>query len=531
MATRKVLIIGLDGFTWQLGRGFMAEGVMPFLKELVEHGSHGNLRSVIPSETSPAWSSFQTGCFPGKTGVFAFHAYDRKENILKLNSFANNRMPSLWELADRKGKTVVSLNMPISSPPPKVNGVIIPGLLCPQLSRQTVHPPEAFDKYIKPHKDYFIVNNDFRETVRETTKQSISTEKARCRTALELMKDVNWDIFSVQIQSTDLMQHRTWHGLDPKAKGHTPQERKEALEFYRACDKIVEQIIEAAGKDVLTVIVSDHGFGVSKYSVSINVWLKQHGYLSLLPDPPDSIWTIIKKKILPLKASAVLCGNIRKKFKKRGSTPVFGLIDLEHMRKVIDFNKTKALCVGGMAGILYITDKNKDKRKALSETIRQELLGDLGPESKNPAIKSIRSGREVYGSENTSDSMPDLVIEYFEGYESKRNPKGDKIVRKTERDNKEIGTHRRNGIFVISGPGVKEDNTFDGDIVDIVPTVLAYLGLSVPRHFDGKVLNTAFVEPLPITYEDITFDRSQTVQYSDEEQAKVEQQLADLGYI
>jgi predicted AlkP superfamily phosphohydrolase/phosphomutase len=530
MAARKrVLIIGLDGFTWDLGNRFISEGIMPNLSKMIENGCHGNLRSVMPFETSPAWSSFQTGCFPGKTRIFAFHAYDRKENILKLNSLANNKMPSLWELADRKGKTVVSLNMPVSSPPPKVKGVIIPGLLCPQLSRQTVHPPEAFDKYIKPNKDYFIINNDLRETVRETAEQSISTEKARCRTALELIKDIDWDIFFVQIQSTDLMQHRTWHGLDPEAKGHTPQERKEALKFYRACDKILEQIIEAAGKDVLTVIVSDHGFGVSKYSISINVWLKQHGYLSLLADPPEPIWTTIKKKVPPLKALAALYGNIRKMLKKRGSTPIFGLIDLEHMRRVIDFDKTKALCVGGMAGILYITDKNN--RKALAETIRQELLGDFGPESKNPAIKNIRSGQEVYGSENTSDAMPDLVIEYFEGYESKRDPKGDEIIRKKGMNNKDVGTHRRNGVFIFSGPGVKQGSTFDGDIVDIAPTVMAYLGLSVPRHFDGKVLNSAFAEPLPVDYENITFDRSETVQYSDEEQAKVEQQLSDLGYL
>lgn len=64
----QVLIIGLDGFTWRLGRGFMAEGVMPYLAALVEQGYHGHLRSVIPFETSPAWSSFQTGCLPGKTG-------------------------------------------------------------------------------------------------------------------------------------------------------------------------------------------------------------------------------------------------------------------------------------------------------------------------------------------------------------------------------------------------------------------------------------------------------------------------------
>lgn len=81
-STKRVLIIGIDGFTWRLGRGFMAKGIMPNLASLVERGCHGNLRSVMPFETSPAWSSFQTGCFPGKTGIFTFHTYDRKRNMV-----------------------------------------------------------------------------------------------------------------------------------------------------------------------------------------------------------------------------------------------------------------------------------------------------------------------------------------------------------------------------------------------------------------------------------------------------------------
>lgn len=531
MGKKRVLIIGLDGFTWQVGKRLISDDIMPFLAKLVDGGCHGTLQSVMPFETSPAWSSFQTGCFPGKTQVFAFHAYNRKQNNMELNSFADNQMPSIWELADRKGKTVVSLNMPVTSPPPKVNGIIIPGLLCPKLTRQTVHPPEAFDKYIKPNRDYLIINNDPQETVAATIAQGITTEKARCKTALQLINDIDWDIFSVQIQSTDLMQHQTWHGLDPEAKGHNPQDREDALKFFWVCDQIVERIVKAAGEDVLTLIISDHGFGVSKHAVCINVWLRQHGYLSLLPKPPDSIWVSIKKNVPPLKQMAMLYGNIKKQFQKPGSTLLFGLKDLEHMRQLIDFDNTQALCVGGMAGILYVTEKNPQKRQELSEQIKEQLLSEYGPDSDDPAIKSIRSGVEVYGVENISDAMPDLVIEYPEGYESRRKPIGEEIIISTEKDGKEVGTHRRNGIIIAHGKSIKKASSIHGDIVDIAPTVLAYTGVPVPRHMDGKVLNEAFVEPMTVNYEDMTFDRSKSIQYSDDEQAKVEQQLADLGYI
>lgn len=530
MAARKrVLIIGLDGFTWQVGNRLMAEGIMPFLGKLVADGCHGNLQSVMPFETSPAWSSFQTGCYPGKTEVFAFHAYDRQQNTLSLNSFANNQMPSIWELADRKGKTVVSLNMPVSSPPPKVNGIIIPGLLCPKLTRQTVHPPEAFDKYIKPNKEYLIVNNDWQETVAETIKQGIITEKARCKTALELIKDVDWDIFSVQVQSTDLMQHRAWHAIEPTAKGYTQQDNAEAMEFFKECDRSLEKIVAAAGEETLVLVVSDHGFGTSKYAVALNVWLKEHGYLKLLPDKEPCLWVRLKQKVHPLKLLAMLYGNIKKCFRKSGSTPVFGVIDLEHMRQVIDFDNTQALCVGGMAGILYITEKDKDKRKALAEKICQEMLDELGPDSVKPVIKNIKPGAEVYSMD--TECIPDLVIEYFEGVESRRNPKGQDVVVTREKDGIEKGTHRRDGVWVACGKDVKTGINSDKQIVDIIPTVLAYLGLEIPKHIDGETLSEIFKDPLELKYEDFEFDRSKMIQYTNDEQAEVEKQLADLGYL
>ena len=101
---RRVLLIGLDGFTWSLGRDFIANGVMPNLARLVANGCHGVLRSVVPFSTAPAWTAFMTGCRPGKTGVYSFHAYDRTRKMVHLTSFTSFAVPSIWELIDQAGK-------------------------------------------------------------------------------------------------------------------------------------------------------------------------------------------------------------------------------------------------------------------------------------------------------------------------------------------------------------------------------------------------------------------------------------------
>ena len=527
-ARKRVLIIGLDGFTWRLGRGFMDEGVMGHLKELVEGGCRGNLRSVVPCETSPAWSSFQTGCRPGKTGVFAFHTYDRRQNKVRLNSFGDIAVPSIWELADRAGRRVVSLNMPVSSPPPKVDGVIIPGLLCPKLSSATVHPPEAYKKYIKPNKDYFIVNKDPKDTTSEFTEQAIATERARVRVALELMREVDWDIFCVQMQSCDALQHRLWWALDAEAKGHCESGRKEVLTFYKFCDVGIGKLVEAAGEGAAIFVVSDHGFCALDYTLSINVWLRQNGYLQLLPQK-ERAWAVAKKKVQPLKSMARAYGNIRKGLEGPGKMPPYYQKDLAHIRQILDLEKTRAFCLGGMGGVLYIKGSPAE-RAVLAKRLCDELLYDLGPDSKNPVIAMIRPGGQVYGEE-ARDSVPDLIVEFEKGVVAVINPLGDQVVQKANYDGKQHGTHEPDGIIVAHGPGIKKGEELDGDIVDIVPTVLAYFGISVPRHIDGKVLSGAFTQPPDVDYEDVDLGGAAPAGYSDAEQAEVEKHLTDLGYL
>ena len=176
MNSKKVLIIGLDGFTWRIGKRLIQEGHMPTLRQLIENGCHGQLKSVMPFETAPAWSSFQTGCYPEKTGIHAFHGYVRESRQIKLNSFQQIKVPTIWELMSAAGKKVVSINMPMTSPPPRINGVMIPGLTCPTISRETVYPPDIYDRYIRTYSDYKIVNKDKQENLADDVECSSKIE-------------------------------------------------------------------------------------------------------------------------------------------------------------------------------------------------------------------------------------------------------------------------------------------------------------------------------------------------------------------
>jgi len=57
---QKVLVIGLNGATWNLIKPWAEEGKLSNIKQLMYEGVWGVLESTIPSNTGPAWTSLTT---------------------------------------------------------------------------------------------------------------------------------------------------------------------------------------------------------------------------------------------------------------------------------------------------------------------------------------------------------------------------------------------------------------------------------------------------------------------------------------
>ena len=62
---KQTMLSGLDGATFKVLDPLMEDGTMPFLKKFISRGCRGELTSVTPPLTPPAWTSLATGCRPG----------------------------------------------------------------------------------------------------------------------------------------------------------------------------------------------------------------------------------------------------------------------------------------------------------------------------------------------------------------------------------------------------------------------------------------------------------------------------------
>ena len=99
--------------------------------------------------------------------------------------------------------------------------------------------------------------------------------------------------------------------------------------------------------------------------------------------------------------------------------------------------------------------------------------------------------------------------------------------------------HRDLGVFVMAGPGIKQDELIHGaNLLDITPTILTYFGLPVGADMDGKALRHAFETPpehasIP-SWDDVAGDDGSHppgAELDAETNAEVLKQLEDLGYI
>jgi predicted AlkP superfamily phosphohydrolase/phosphomutase len=137
---KKVIIIGLDGGTWNIIHPLIKEGKLKHFKKLVKEGVHGVLKSTIPPVTGPAWTSFSTGRNPGKHGIYDFIKIEN--NDIKLFS-SKDVCETFYDVLSRNGYTNVIIGLPLSYPP-HVNfkGIMISDFLYPY---KKIYPEKKSD--------------------------------------------------------------------------------------------------------------------------------------------------------------------------------------------------------------------------------------------------------------------------------------------------------------------------------------------------------------------------------------------------
>jgi predicted AlkP superfamily phosphohydrolase/phosphomutase len=552
----RVLVVGLDGATFDLIRPWAAAGHLPALARLMQEGIHGELMSTLPPVTSPAWPSFMTGMNPGKHGVFDF-IRSRPGGFDMVNS-SHIAAETLWQLLSEAGRRVGVVAVPVTYPPRPVNGFMISGILSPRHA-EIAYPAGLLRRYedeLGPYRispDVQYADGDEEAFVADL----LALMEQRASYTLRLMQDHEWDFFMVHLVALDVAQHALWKFVDPTHPRYDPQAAQRygdsLLTLYQKADAILARLWEQMGSDDVLLVMSDHGFGPLHGTVNLNNFLLQRGFLHLKRDVATRLrYALFRHGITPSTAYALLVKlglqDVVVKVSKQARNAAMGRF---LSFSAVDWSRTQAYAMGHV-GQVFINLRGREPQGCVPpeeyEALRQRVADALReikhPQSDRPLVDEIIFKEQVYEgpyAERGADLL--LVMDGFRYIAFPLFASNTQIV--TPQVRGDSGCHRLHGILLASGPAVRQGIELDGaQIIDLAPTILYRMGLSVPDDMDGRVLTEMFEptfvhvtplqrcpEPVEGQAEAETARRHPEHELLPEEQAEIEARLRSLGYL
>jgi len=243
---RRVLIIGLDGATFDVLKPMMGAGRMPRLKALVEAGASGVLRSTTPPITPAAWTTFMTGKGPGVHGIIDFERYDVRTNQLSFNStLCLDNVRSIWQILGDRGLTVGSVNVPMTYPPVPVNGFMVSGFETPSIEADFTYPASLKQDILRRFPDYSYATRWRRKAGGgdDLFAENLDYIKGSFGQGAQLTRfcgdKYDWDVLMVVFKLVDNLQHKTWKYLDPRTRDRDPHRANLVAGCFNVLDSAV----------------------------------------------------------------------------------------------------------------------------------------------------------------------------------------------------------------------------------------------------------------------------------------------------
>ncbi len=497
----RVLFLGLDGGTMSVFGPWFERGLLPNLASLWRRSAFGRLRSTEPIVTPVAWTSFATGCTPRAHGIHEFYYVQANDRTIRANHAGRIRVPTLWQVLSTSGREVVSLNLPMTYPPPRVRGLVVAGSDAPGLEWAFAQCPEFGAEIFRHVPDYthkIVWKNrpKTREELRARAERNRAVFRAQAEAAERADARTDWTALMVHYHNLDSLQHRLWPYLDVDETGVRQWGWNEEVErCLRALDESVGRLLELASKrDAAVIAVSDHGFGPCRALVNVNGLLRQAGLQRALMYGTRFHYR-----------SQRLADRFHRWLTRRApGGPGRRLPRSLDGQLGCDWKRTVAFApFGQLSGCIFLNPVLRSNF-ALAERSLREVIevcrAARDPATSEPLFRDVFSTAERYDIDPAAEGLPDVFALSADGYQAQAKWGVSLRNRILRPDPNLPGTHWRDGIIAIDAPDVCPGGHLKANLEDVAPTALAMLGLRIPDSMEGRVLHEAFDNPLPVRY-------------------------------
>lgn len=550
-STDRVLVIGLDGATWDLLTPLAEAGVLPNLAALMRRSALARLLSTQPFITPVAWTSFQTGNDIAAHGIFDYRYWDHQQGQLCLNHAGQIGTTTLFDAVAAAGRTVVSINLPMTHPPRQAEPhIILGGLDSPSVEQVLAANPRFAAKMQAagiPYDLSAVWKHKPRtfEELKAGVDRTAEVFRNHAATALLADETTDWGLMVVQFQALDAFQHRCWHLLVPGAQAEAAW-IAEATRAMHALDDACGQLLELADRRQAAVVaLSDHGFGTFEGKISVPRVLERQGLLVPASGTQQIAWL----------ANRLTSKLSRWWWKRRHPGQRSASLALSARGRVpLDWRRTRAVTLhGDLAAMVYLNRPERFGAGPLrtAAQIRQAglevcaaLKAARHPQFDSPLFTDVYQVEDRFDCDPLERCWPDVVAIPADGWHTRSKwDVADVVVLP---DDDLTGTHRREGVLMIDAPGVPRGEHLEAGLWDVAPTILRVLGLNVPPSMTGKSLlpelpprirPNVTAPPVAVAAGHFQATNADTASgpqpepLSAEQLAVIEQRLRDLGYM
>ena len=308
----RVLVVGLDGATWDVIDPLIRTGELPTFARLVSEGVRGTLIStvspIMPMSNSASggmrspvlWTSVITGREPKDHGILDMEVtyvpglrdplpfrvpISWDGFVYQPVNAGMQRVKTLWTIFSEHGLRVGSVAWWPSWPVESVNGFIVSDRYRGEADGTgRVEPPDLVDRYemVRLFED-FEVGNIFVDCedvglddsfVPERLTRMFRHDHFAGVVSPDLLAAEDWDFASVYLKAPDVAQHYFWHWHDPELRVSRPRYEEfpydPVVGAYRHVDDVLAALVAATDERTTILVVSDHGAGT---------WQEEHGFV------------------------------------------------------------------------------------------------------------------------------------------------------------------------------------------------------------------------------------------------------------
>jgi len=285
---QRLLILGWGAADWQNIDPLIARGQMPNLAALIAAGTRANLRTMEPKLSPILWSTIATGKTADKHGILNFVEPNPSGDGVRVSASTTRKTKALWNILTQNALRVHTVGWYASHPAEPINGTCVSNLLMEQAPSSASAPwplmsgvvqgsPECATRIAAARVRVTDITRDELKELLPNAAQAargdhrpatLAKEFARMRSlhraAIETLRSGAWDCAMVFHDTIDTIGHHFMEYRPPRMSHVKPADLRvygEVMDrVYRVHDRLLGELLEAAGPGTSVMLISDHGF-------------------------------------------------------------------------------------------------------------------------------------------------------------------------------------------------------------------------------------------------------------------------------